>query len=150
MLTSVCFAQELVVIKDSISYFTSALNPEQIKFSLEDRQFAKTKNRQIDFGITTNEYCFVVLKLQANQSANSYALSIDNTSPDTVLIFRLQPDGAKQLLYEGGSLIKYNTKRHYVWHTIGLAIEQKPTYFLNRKRKNKFKRRIRRVVFYHE
>jgi hypothetical protein len=43
ILTSNCFAKDLPTIHDSTSYFTSALNPDQLRFLLQDKQFSIQK-----------------------------------------------------------------------------------------------------------
>jgi signal transduction histidine kinase len=130
ILTSNCFAKDLPTIHDSTSYFTSALNPDQLRFSLQDKQFSIQKNRRFKFGLTTNEYCYIIIKLNADSSSNSYLLSIDNTSLDTVLIYSLSENASKRLLYKGGNLIEYDLQRLYVWHTIPLAISPELHYYL--------------------
>ncbi len=128
--TDNCFGKNSVIIKDSAFYFSDTLHPNQIKFTLQDFHFLAQKDRSFNFGLTTNTYCYIIIKVEADKSSGDYVLSIDNTSLDSVLIYNLVQKGDKQLLYQGGNQIKYDTKRAYVWHTIPLKIHQEPEYYL--------------------
>lgn len=125
-----CFGNDAIIIKDSVFYFSDTLNPDQLRLTLPNLEFVEKKDRSFNFGITTNQYCYIVIKVEADKSSDGYVLSIDNTSLDSVLIYNLVQKGDKQLLYQGGNQIKYDTKRVYVWHTIPLKIHQEPEYYL--------------------
>lgn len=60
---------------------------------------------------------------------NEY-LSIDNTSLDTIDIYKITPGDSYDLLYQGGQLVKYNVNRNYVWHEAPLDISNLPSYYL--------------------
>lgn len=60
----------------------------------------------------------------------AFVLSIDNTSLDTVFIYRVLPGGLKQTIYQGGNLMPYDEKRNYVWHTAPIYLMRTPAYYL--------------------
>lgn len=130
IITGSCFGQNQIKIQDSTTYFTNTIRPDQLKVSIQDQKFLIQPDKRFDFGLITNSYNYIVIKVQANRPSNSYALSIDNTSLDTVLIYRLLTDTSKVLLCRGGNLIKYDINRNYVWHTIPLIISNEPHFYL--------------------
>ncbi|HWJ25968.1 MAG TPA: 7TM-DISM domain-containing protein, partial [Flavisolibacter sp.] len=113
-------ARDFPPFNDSSIYFSSQLSPSQIYFIPARHSFSKQPHRSFDFGITGNEYCYVILKIQSERVDSSYVLSIDNTSLDTVLIYRLSEEGQLNLIYSGGNLIPYISNRQYVWHIVRL------------------------------
>jgi len=120
-----------VLINDSIDTIVSTLNPDQIlpRISIASLHFKKQEDRRVNFGLTGCKYYYIFLKLNAPQALNNQYLSIDNTSLDTVTIYRIYQDGKDSLLYQGGQLVPFNTKRNYVWHTIPLEINNSPSYY---------------------
>ncbi|TAN01729.1 MAG: hypothetical protein EPN39_01495 [Chitinophagaceae bacterium] len=127
---SSCSGQNSTVILDSAYCFKSDLPPGNIKIDLQNAAFSKAAHGRFNFGFTSNEYCYIVLKASTGNISESYVLSIDNTSLDTVEAFSLQPDGSRNLLYSGGNLMKYKTGRDYAWHTFPLNAGGYPHYYL--------------------
>lgn len=127
--SSPSFANGEDAIQDSSFFFSSHLPPDQINLSVQASKFSINKDRRFNFGFTADSYCYILIKVQSRTPV-SYSLSINNTSIDTVHIYSLLSNGTKRLLYEGGNLIKYDTKRNYVWHTVPLIVGQQPAYFL--------------------
>ncbi len=120
-----------ILINDSIATIVNKLNPNQtlLQISLSALHFAKVKNRRINFGLTGCEYHYIICKLNAPQTLPNQYLSIDNTSLDTVSIYRIYQNGKDTLLYQGGLLVPFNPKRNYIWHTIPLEINNSPSYY---------------------
>jgi signal transduction histidine kinase len=121
-----------ISINDSVATITGNANPDHSikQINLSAFHFVKAQDNRINFGIVGSEYNYIVLKLN---SANTYAeqyLSIDNTSLDTVSIYRIHNDGSSRLLYQGGDLVAFNSKRNYVWHTIPVEINKNPSFYL--------------------
>lgn len=123
-------ARDFPPFNDSSIYFSSQLSPSQIYFIPARHSFSKQPHRSFDFGITGNEYCYVILKIQSERVDSSYVLSIDNTSLDTVLIYRLSEEGQLNLIYSGGNLIPYISNRQYVWHIVPLHVSPAPGFYL--------------------
>ncbi len=120
-----------ILINDSISIVVSNSNPGQTlqNISPGELHFIKDKNRSINFGFTGSEFHYIVLKVNAPQTLYNQYLSIDNTSLDTISIYRLHENGSDSLLYLGGQLVPFNRNRNYVWHTIPLEISNSPSYY---------------------
>jgi signal transduction histidine kinase len=125
-----CLAQSMTAIQDSTFSFKSHLSPEKVKISLQNITFSKAYDCRFNFGFTLDEYCYIVLKITADQQQEAYVLSIDNTSLDTVQVYNLLPGRPKELLYRGGNLINYDVSRDYVWHTIPLTVSRDPHFYL--------------------
>ena len=124
------YAQQ-ILINDSISIVVSNSNPGQTlqNISPGELHFIKDKNRSINFGFTGSEFHYIVLKVNAWQTLYNQYLSIDNTSLDTISIYRLHENGSDSLLYLGGQLVPFDQNRSYVWHTIPLEISSSPSYY---------------------
>lgn len=114
---------------DSVSFFKSQISPQSITIKESIQHYSATKDLAHNFGLTGNFYCYILVKIRGVQKG-SFFISIDNTSLDSVLIYRFQKDTSKQLLYEGGNLVQYNTNRRYVWHTAPILIEQLEVFYL--------------------
>ncbi len=111
------FAQE---ISDSLYSFSSATPPAVIHVKPSELHYSPYNGQKIDFGIIThNKWCYIVVKAALPAGAE-YILSIDNTSIDSVLLFRLTGN-TWQAAYTGGNLVPYDRNRKYVWHTIPLS-----------------------------
>lgn len=126
----VCDAQE-VLMNDSICIITNKLNPNQTlqRISPGELHFTKIKNRRINFGLTGPEYHYIILKLNGEKTLYNQYLSIDNTSIDTVSIYRLHENGNDSLIYRGGQLIPFDRTRNFVWHTAPIEISNIPSYY---------------------
>jgi signal transduction histidine kinase len=127
--TAISFGSNLEPFTDSIFSFKSELGPDQINLSLSGIKFENQPARYFDFGITTNEYCYILIKLNGPSSQGQYILSIDNTSLDSVMLYHLDQNGLK-LQYLGGNYIPYDQSRNYVWHTCPLMIDPSSQYYL--------------------
>jgi signal transduction histidine kinase len=92
--------------------------------------FRKPQRRRINFGLTGCEYHYIILKINADVSLADQYLSIDNTSLDTVDIYKIQTGHTPALLYQGGALVKYNTGRNYVWHVVPMEANHTPSWYL--------------------
>ena len=99
------------------------LNPTKEKFE-------KIPGRRINFGLTGDEFYFALLKLNGAQTMPPQYLSIDNTSLDTIFIFEIKPGKPAVKLYEGGRLIPYDSRRHFVWHIAPVDFESNSSFYL--------------------
>ena len=118
--------------RDSIETFSNHESPEATAETIRFNQlhFRKPRRRRINFGLTGREYHYIVLKINADVSLADQYLSIDNTSLDTVDIYKIQPGHKPELLYQGGALVKYNTDRNYVWHVVPVQVNNTPSWYL--------------------
>ncbi len=124
------FAHSPSVISDSLYTFSSTLPPEAIDLTPSDLHYSKYNGQKIDFGIITyHQWCYIVIKF-SNFGHKNYMLSIDNTSIDTVMLFRLNGNGEKQIAYIGGNHVPFNKNRKYVWHTLSLSEDSNFSYYL--------------------
>jgi signal transduction histidine kinase len=120
------------VLFDSISIIKTISRPEQViqNISLSGLHFYKTPGNRTNFKMVGSEFRYIVLKLiPAGNDATQY-LSIDNTSLDTVCIYRIFNDGTSRMIYQGGELIPYKKNRNYVWHTVEVATGSVPSFYL--------------------
>ena len=122
------FAQER---SDSLYVFSSRIPPDAISIHPSDLHYSPYNGQKIDFGIVTdnNKWCYIVIKVNL-AGEGQYILSVDNTSIDSVRLFRLTGDGARQATYSGGNLIPYDRSRKYVWHTLPLESDNGEVYCL--------------------
>ncbi|HEY5391318.1 MAG TPA: 7TM diverse intracellular signaling domain-containing protein, partial [Hanamia sp.] len=118
-------------IDDQIDTIVSNLGPKKFipQIVVDKLHFKKAENRRLNFGLTGCEYYYIILKLSASRTLNNQVLSIDNTSLDTITIYRLYDDADDSVLYLGGQLVSFDTKRNYVWHTVPVEITQRPSYY---------------------
>ena len=120
-------------IKDSTFYFTGKNDPAYViaGLSLNKTGIYKPHNtNNINFGVIENSYAYIVIKLIAKDPITNACLSIDNTSLDTVLIYRVYEKGIYTLLYKGGNLIPFEKDRNYIWHTTRVEIRDTPSFYL--------------------
>lgn len=123
-------AQQTSTFSDSYFMFTSNSSPEVIDITPSALPYSQNNGQKIDFGlITYQQWCYIVIKF-TNTGHKRYMLSVDNTSIDTVMLFRLKDNGEKQIEYIGGNDVPYNQHRKYVWHTITLNQESDVAYYL--------------------
>ena len=118
-------------ISDRIDTIVSNLSPAKVipQIAVDKLHFKKAENRRINFGLSGCEYYYIILRLFANKSLSNEVLSMDNTSLDTITIYRLYEDKDDPVLYLGGQLVSFDTKRNFVWHTIPVEITQRPSYY---------------------
>lgn len=124
-------AQVPTTVNDSICIFTNSLSPDETfgHLHLQTLRYTKFSDNQINFGVTGSEYRYILLKLSAPVFVNDQRLSIDNTSLDTIGIYRVFPDAKKELLYFGGALVTYKNEL-YNWHTIPVEVSSIPSFYL--------------------
>ena len=132
ILNNTCKSQE-TVISDSTFYFASQNNTEYVMSNLNLNRGAIYKlhnNDNINFGVIENSFGYIIVKLISKDSLINCYLSIDNTSLDTVLIYRVYDNGINKLMYKGGDLIPFENDRKYIWHTSKVEIGCTPSYYL--------------------
>jgi signal transduction histidine kinase len=119
------------VIKDSVSIIAANSDPAKTVKDVNTYllHFIKPADNRINFGLSGCEFHYIILKLNAPQSLYNQYLSIDNTSLDTVQIYRINKNANDKLLYLGGQLVPFDTQRDYAWHTIPLEINDSPSYY---------------------
>ncbi len=107
---------------DSLYVFSSRIPPDAISIHPSDLPYFGHNGQKIDFGIVTDkgQWCYIVVKAKL-PGGRQYVLSVDNTSIDSVRLFRLAHDGARQETYTGGNWVPYDRSRKYVWHTLLLG-----------------------------
>lgn len=118
--------------EDSICIVKGNMQPQQIinKINSHSLAFRKLTNNRINFGIVGNGYVFLLIKLSSTCQMEDLYLSIDNTSIDTVSIYKIEGEEHKRLLYQGGNSIAFETKRNFVWHTTPVEINTYPSFYL--------------------
>lgn len=118
-------------VYDSTAKLTTVGQPDQVigQIDLSTIQFSKPSGNRINFGLVGSEYRYILLKLSSEFPLTDQCLCIDNTSLDTVNIYRIN-GGTSRLLYQGGGLVVYNTRRDYVWHTLPVEISTTPSFYL--------------------
>lgn len=106
--------------------------PDQIiqQINLDTVHFIKQPDNRINFWLVGSEYHYIILKLNVAYTCADQCLSIDNTSLDTVNIYRIYNNGTNRLLYQGGNLVAYIKSRSYVWHTVPVEISKTPSFYL--------------------
>ncbi|MGN6339426.1 MAG: sensor histidine kinase [Ginsengibacter sp.] len=120
-----------ILINDSAYVFSNYLNPDQQiqHISPGELPFKKYKERNINLGLTGSEFYFIILKISATKSTSNQYLTIDNTSLDTISIYRLHENSPDLLLYRGGQLVPFNDSSKYAWHTVPLQISSSPSFY---------------------
>ncbi len=119
---------------DSVIQLADIRAPDQVITNTRIAQlhFKKAPNSRIDIGLVGNNYHYFLLKLNSTDTvAHEKFLVIDNTSLDTVSIFRINAGTlATTLIYQGGNRIPFNTNRNYAWHTASVNISNAPSFYL--------------------
>lgn len=120
-----------ILINDSAFVFSNHLNPDQeiqhISPAMLD--FKKYQDGNINLGLTGSEFYFIILKISAPHTLPNQYLTIDNTSVDTISIYRLNESNVDSLLYRGGQLIPFSDNKKYVWHTVPLEVSKNPSFY---------------------
>lgn len=119
-------------LNDSIAIITATDRPEQViqHIDFSSLHFAKATDNRVNFGMAGNEYKYIVLKINAPTNREDLFLSIDNTSLDTVAVYRLENNLTGILVYRAGLLIPYDRQNKYVWHTVPVETKIFPSYYL--------------------
>ena len=102
-----------ISFNDSIAIITDNRSPELVikHLHLATIHFIKEPNNRFDTGLVGEHYYYFLLKLNATDSLpQPLCLSIDNTSLDTLQIYKLTGNGTARLLYEGGSNIPFKNR----------------------------------------
>ena len=118
---------------DSMAILTKHQSPDQViqQLNLKDLHFTKDPNRRFDVGLVENDYHYFVLKLNTPDTVvRENFISIDNTSLDTIQIYKMIANKSFILLYQGGNNMPFNTNRNYAWHTARVTIAAIPSYYL--------------------
>jgi signal transduction histidine kinase len=125
------FAQNLQV-NDSTAKARLTGKPANVikQIKLDDLHFVKETGNYINFGIAGNEYKYFVIKVASKSGIAKQYLSIDNTSLDTISIYRIFNKDSSRLLYRGGCLLPYDNNRAYVWHSVPIEITTTPAFYL--------------------
>jgi len=116
--------------RDSAFTFTSLNGPFSPSFVIAHSSFQYTLEKPFDFGLTRSEWCYVVVKFDFIRNNQPQLLIIDNTSLDSVLIFRIRDEELDTLLYRGGNAIIYEKERPTVWHTAMLDPRERDLLYL--------------------
>ncbi len=121
-----------IQIYDSIFVIESTHTPDLVlkQFCIDTVHFSKALNNRINPGLTGCEFHYFLLKINSTKLNSEQNLVIDNTSLDTIDIYRCYMDGTSQMLYRGGSLVNFNTRRNYIWHTAPLQLGETPSFYL--------------------
>ena len=119
-------------ISDSIVKIGFAGPPSDVikKIQLPRLHFVNASGNYINYGIAGDTYKYFILKLNSNSSVTERYLSIDNTSLDTISIYRMYNHDSSRLMYLGGYLVPFDKSRKYVWHTIPVEITSAPSFYL--------------------
>lgn len=125
------FSQD-VHFNDSIKVISSKSRPEPLiqKLDLSNVHFEKAINNRVNFGLSGSGYKYILLKLNSSGAHKSPYLSIDNTSLDTLCVYRVYHNGKSEMVYSGGILIPFNTNNKYVWHTVPVELNNISSYYL--------------------
>lgn len=123
---------QCVEFNDSVTIISGInCSPETFtQANLSRVQFSKARNNRINLGIAGNNYYYILLKVSSPCTLVDQSLSIDNTSLDTVNVYRIDSTGKSQLLYQGGNRVIFKIQRNYIWHTVPVLIDTVPTYYL--------------------
>lgn len=126
-----CTKAQNTSVNDSIAIFINNSQPDQVVKTINPSafHFRKAKKNCINFGIVGNDYHYIILKLSAAYILEGQCLLIDNTSLDTVNIYKIYNDKRSHLLYNGGALVDFNNG-NYVWHTVPVDISNNPSFYL--------------------
>ncbi len=132
LLTGTCCLAQNKGLTDSAFYLLSDKPSKEFisGLHLSAIPFKKAADNRINLGNTSDQYGYVLFKLSNDSGPTLRYLTIDNTSLDSISIFRIDDDGSSRLLYFGGNLVPYNNARNYVWHTAPVDISNRPVFIL--------------------
>ena len=132
LIYSISYGQ-YISYNDSMAIIPDRRAPDQViqQLRIKDLHFTKDPNRRFDVGLVENDYHYFVLKLNTPDTVvRENFISIDNTSLDTIQIYKMIANGTFILLYQGGNNMPFNTNRNYAWHTARVTIAPIPSYYL--------------------
>lgn len=121
-----------VLCYDSITVIHSKSRPEEVirNLKLSQLHFEKADKNRKNFGVVGNEYRYILLKVKTIGADIDSYLSIDNTSLDTVSIYRIDDDANFRQVYLAGALIPFDADDKYVWHTVELPPDKLSFYLV--------------------
>jgi signal transduction histidine kinase len=130
-MTSESFTQH-VTLNDSIAIITTKERPEQViqNTNFSHIHFAKATVNRVNFGLVGSGYNYILLKVNINQTAEDLFLSIDNTSLDTISVYKIDHNNKSSLEYRAGTLVPFDPKNKYVWHTMPLVPDYMLSFYL--------------------
>jgi signal transduction histidine kinase len=125
-------ATQDIVVSDSIAinFPNSGHYPSINLKDFNLLQFKNPGNRRVNFGLTGNEYYYLVLKVTSVGSHINKYLFVDNMSLDTLNIYRIDPHKDPTLMYQGGSQVHYKRNRYSTWHTLPIELNPIASYYL--------------------
>src|SRR5665213_2747173 len=84
------------LINDSISAIVNNENPVRTiqKTDFTKFHYYKAVDNRVNFGLSGREYHYIILKVSASATLPDRYLSIDNTSLDTVAIYKISRSGS--------------------------------------------------------
>ena len=125
------FSQD-VTFNDSIAIITAKGRPEQViqNFNFSQIHFTKAADNRINFGLVGSGYNYILLKVKTTIPNEDLYLSIDNTSLDTLSVYRIYNNRKSSLLYRAGTLVPFDQRSKYVWHTMSLMANTMLSFYL--------------------
>ena len=128
---SASFAQG-VNFNDSIAIISAKSRPEQViqNVNFSKIHFAKATDNRVNFGLVGSEYNYILLKVNTTGNNENLYLSIDNTSLDTLSVYRIDNNRKSSLVYRAGTLVPFDPKNKYVWHTVPLETNNISSFYL--------------------
>lgn len=123
---------QYVTFNDSIAIIPAEGRPEQViqNVNLSKIHFTKASDNRVNFGLVGSEYNYILLKINTITPNEDLYLSIDNTSLDTLSVYRIYSNGKSSLVYRAGTLVPFNQNNKYVWHILPLAVNNMLSYYL--------------------
>ncbi len=93
--------------------------PEQVIQNINFSQihFTKAADNRVNFGLVGSEYNYILLKVNTTANNENLYLLIDNTSLDTLSVYRIYNNRKSSLVYRAGTLVPFDQRNKYVWHT---------------------------------
>lgn len=121
-----------VTFNDSIAIITTKERPGQViqNTKLSQIHFVKATDNRVNFGLVGSEYNYILLKVNTDQTNEDLYLSIDNTSLDTLSVYKIDNNRKSSLAYRAGTLVPFDRKNKYVWHTMRLVLDNMLTFYL--------------------
>jgi signal transduction histidine kinase len=114
---------------DSVFAFRSIFTPPEVARSFKDVSWRPLPdNPSFNFGLSGTSWCYLLVKPSALRCGQQ--LLIDNTSPDSVLIFAYTGHGSLRLRYVGGNLVPWDRDRRHVWHTARVHCNGEETFYV--------------------
>ena len=121
-----------MTFNDSIAIITTKERPEQViqNTNFSQIHFVKATDNRINFGLVGSGYNYILLKVNTTAIKEDLYLSIDNTSLDTLSVYRIDNNNKGSLAYRAGTLVPFDLKNKYVWHTMPLVVNNMLSFYL--------------------